>query len=295
MDFIQSAIEKARQERQLRSGAAPDVSVLHPPHTASQAPPAATADLLRSDLWASLSAIAPSDKELEGHHVYAHSRSSDGTAFDIMRTKLLHQLRSNNWRRVAVTSPTPNCGKSTLALNLAYSIARQSDLSCMLLEFDLRRPSMAAKLGVTEPPNFADVLTGNAEPEERLLRIGSNLAVGLNAVGRSDSAELLQQVETGRIVDRMEQRFAPDAMLFDMPPMLQADDTLGFIDQIDCVLLVAAAGSTSMTEIARCSDELKTRCNFLGVVLNKCRYLDQGDAYGYGSGYGYGAEGGQPY
>ena len=283
MDFIQSAIEKARQERQQRGAAAPAA-----PRPAVAPAPVneVTAELLRADLWASLPQIEPDDTVLERRHIYARKRSNEGAAFDIMRTKLMHQLRGNNWRRVAITSPTPNCGKTTLSVNLAYSIARQSDLSCMLLEFDLRRPSMARMLGVTDPPQFADVLSGRAHPEDELRRISPNLAVGMNAVERSDSAELLQLVETGRIVDRMEQRFAPDVMLFDMPPMLLTDDTLGFIDQIDCILLVAAAGSTNMAEIARCSDELKARCNFLGVVLNKCRYLDKGDAYGYGHVYG---------
>ncbi len=290
MDFIQSAIEKARQERQQRGEAPAAV----PRPTIAPAPlNEVTAELLRADLWADLPEISPSPAEMDRHHIHSRKRSSDGAAFDIMRTKLMHQLRSNNWRRVAITSPTPGCGKTTLSVNLAYSIARQSDLSCMLLEFDLRRPSMAKMLGVSDPPQFADVLTGDAEPEDRLRRIAGNFAVGLNSAERHDSAELLQMVETGRVIDRMEQRFAPDVMLFDMPPMLLADDTLGFIDQIDCVLLVAAAGSSSMAEIARCSDELKARCNFLGVVLNKCRYLDKKDAYGYGHSYGYGPDGGR--
>ncbi|MGY6409862.1 MAG: CpsD/CapB family tyrosine-protein kinase [Alkalilacustris sp.] len=296
MDFIQSAIEKARQERLLRSAGAAPALVQAPPSSIPSALSDATADLLRADLWAGLQEIRPREAHLERHHLHARTRSGEGAAFDMMRTKLLHELRSHNWRRVAITSPTPACGKTTLALNLAYSIARQRDLSCMLLEFDMRRPSIAGMLGVGDPPQFADVLSGDTEPEAALCRIGGNFAVGMNASARPDSAELLQRVETGRIVDRIEQRFAPDVMLFDMPPMLQADDTLGFIDQIDCVLLVAAAGSSSMAEIARCSDELKARCNFLGVVLNKCRYLDRSDAYGYGHGYGgYGPEGGRSF
>lgn len=282
MDFIQSAIEKARNERAQRASNVPlgDMAAPVPPEAAEG---------LRADLWASLPEVTPSDREMERHHIHARKRSAAAATFDIMRTKLLHQLRSHNWRRVAITSPTANCGKTTLALNLGFGLARQRDLSCMLLDFDLRRPSMAEMLGLRRPPQFSDVLTGAAEAEERLLRIGDNFALGVNAQPQPDSAELLQRVETGRTVDAIEHRFAPDAMIFDMPPMLLADDALGFIDQIDCVILVAAAGTSSMPEIARCSDELKARCNFLGVVLNMCRFFDSSDAYGYGYGYGYGA------
>ncbi len=294
MDFIQSAINKARQERRRQGDPTPSGSPAAAIHPQASAPLAsvraddAAPTPSRAALWAGLPAITPDPRALDRHHIHARQRGPEAAAFDIMRTKLLHQLRAHNWRRVAITSPTPHCGKTTLALNLAFGIARQRELGCMLLDFDLRRPSLAEMLGLQDPPQFADVLSGAARPEDGLRRIGDNFAIGLNARARTDSAELLQRVETGRIVDAIEQAYAPDAMLFDMPPMMVADDALGFIDQIDCVLLVAAAGSSSMPEIARCSDELKARCNFLGVVLNKCRYLDKSDAYGYGYGYGQG-------
>ena len=287
MDFIQSAIDKARKEREAR-GQPPEREGARTP---MPAPDEATPPDELTALWEGLTEIAPDDDHLERNHIYAHKRSASAASFDIMRTKLLHQLRSHNWRRVAVTSPTAACGKTTMALNLSFSLARQPDLRAMLIEFDLRRPAIAETLGLTNAPQFSQFLTGEADAEEVLRRIGPNFALGVNAESESDSSELLQRVETGRIMDALEQRYAPDVMLFDMPPMLLADDTLGFIDQIDCVVLVAAAGSSTLAEVKRCSEELKTRCNFLGVVVNMCRFASSGDAYGYGYGYGYGGYG----
>ncbi len=298
MDFIQSAIEKARRERQLRGGAAqPDQSVLlegdaplPPPRRTGDAAQATrrAADPIgeRDALWAGLPELHLRREDLERQRVVALGGGSEAATFDIMRTKLLQQMRSNKWRRVAITSPTAACGKTTLALNLAFSLARQRDIYSMLVELDLRRPSISKVLGLREARQFAKVLEGNAAPEEHLLRHGRNLLIGPSAHRTADPAELLQAVETGRMMDAVETRFAPDVMVFDMPPMLVSDDTLAFLDQIDCVLLVAAAGSSTMAEVTRCAEDLAARCNFLGVVLNKCRYLDGDDAYGYGYGPG---------
>ena len=290
MDFIRSAIEKARTERSQRNPQAagrPETSALPEAEPAAEDPQAR-----RDALWAGLTEFSPDARRLRRQRLYAKTSGGEAASFDIMRTKLLHQMRSNNWRRVAVTSPTPACGKTTLSLNLALSLGRQPDLRTMLVEFDMRRPSMAGLLRLPMEHQFSQVLEGTAQAEAHLARIGSNLAVGTNRAAAANSAELLQKVETGQIMDRVELAFGPDVMIFDMPPMLATDDTLAFIDQIDCVMLIAAAGSSTMAEISRCAEDLSARCNFLGVILNKCRYLDSGDAYGYGYGYGYGGYGG---
>lgn len=317
MDFIQSAIEKARRERLQRDGAPPvanaDADAVdarrpaagqpagreafaagegtahrHPTSrsAAARAAPGADPAAARAALWNSLPEIRLDRGTLERNRILAFSGGSEAATFDIMRTKLLQQLRNNNWRRVAITSPTAACGKTTLALNLAFSLARQPDIHSMLMEFDLRRPSISRSLGLSEPRQFSKVLRGDEPAEAHLLRHGRNLLLGPSAQRIGNPAELLQAVETGRVMDAVEARFAPDVMLFDMAPMLVSDDTLAFIDQIDCVLLVAAAGQSSMAEINRCAEDLASRCNFLGVVLNKCRYMDGDDAYGYGYGYG---------
>jgi Mrp family chromosome partitioning ATPase len=68
-------------------------------------------------------------------------------------------------------------------------------------------------------------------------------------------------------------------MLFDMPPLLVNDDTIGFLRHVDCAMVVAAAEHTSVKEIDECERELASHTNVLGVVLNKCRFT--GRKYGY--------------
>jgi len=72
-------------------------------------------------------------------------------AFDVLRTKLVATLRARGWHRVAITSATPDCGKSFVAANLAISLSRQSGLRTVLMDMDLRRPSLATMLGISAP------------------------------------------------------------------------------------------------------------------------------------------------
>lgn len=271
-DFILSAIQRARAERAARRPGGPEAASTQP------TPPAGP--------WDALPAFDPDPRHLERRLVRTLHASSDAKPFDIIRTKLLHQMRSNNWRRIAFASPDSGCGKTLLTINLALSMARQSDLATMAVELDMRRPSMARTLGLKSGQQLSEVLAGRAAASDQLSRIGSNLAVATNARPEPAAAELLASTSAAHVIDRMETDFAPHVMLFDLPPLLMTDDAMAFMDQIDCVLLVAAAERNTMAQITRCAEDLAARCNFLGVILNKCRFLPTEEQYGYGEGYG---------
>ncbi len=251
---------------------------------AAAAPPAAPPAARRA-LWAALAPFAADPRVLERNRIVAARAGAAATPFDMMRTKLLARMRENSWRRVAITSPSIACGKTMTSLNLAFSLSRQPDLHTMLIELDLRRPTLARVLGLpgttTGDRQFSRALEGGDPPEAHLLRHGTNLALATSRQPARNPAELLQGPGAAGVLDRLEQHYAPDLMIFDMPPMLMTDDTLAFIDQVDCVLLVGAAGTTSAEDVRRCQTDLEGRCNLLGVVLNKCRHPDRSERYGY--------------
>lgn len=278
MERIQAAIDKARQKRAVEKAAAPKGAV-------SDAVREIVAANLPEDLkevWAGLSVFSPKPAHLEDNRVVAHQAGPLSGPFEIMRTKLLLQMRANSWRRVAITSPTSDCGKTTISTNLAFCLARQSDLRIMLVDLDLRRPSVASTLGVTRDLQLSRALAGTDPIEAHMMRIGANFAFAVNKSPTGNPAELLQGVQAAEVLDRIEALFAPDIILFDMAPMLVADDTIGFLDQVDCALLVAAAERSTLEEIGKCEADLAARTNALGVVLNKCRYRDKAESYGYG-------------
>ena len=232
--------------------------------------------------WRALPAYHPDPKHLERGRCVSFAGGPAAAHFDVMRTKLLQQIRGKSWRRIAITSPGPNCGKTMICLNLAFSLARQHDVRCIVIEMDLRRPSMARILGDTSGHQLAEVLAGKAQAADHLIGHGRNLGFGTNRKPSPHSAELLQSPEAAAALDLIEARYQPTLMLFDMPPMQISDDTMAAMGLMDAALLVGAAESTTVAEIDRCEQELATRTNVIGVVLNKCRYLDKSEGYGYG-------------
>jgi len=278
MERIQSAIQKARAAR--AQDAAPDVRQDSRPTPLAAAPD--PADLSASSrLWAALPGLELNTSALQKSRILVSQTGDLATPFDVLRTRMLHQMRLNNWRRVAITSPGSGCGKTTLCLNLAFSFARQRDSRTMVIDLDMRRPSMAKLLQTPKERAFSRALEGQSSPEEHMVCYRERLTFGVNHRPTDNSAELLQSSGAANVIDRLEERYQPDVMLFDTPPMLACDDTFAFLDQIDCVLLVAAAEATTAEELEKCEREIGTRSNLLGVVLNKCRLLDKAYSYGY--------------
>ncbi len=274
MEKIQSAIEKARASRSAEAVATGTASA-----SASAVAPAASAADAKAAAWSALGAGQIDPARMRKTRIVAMTGGADAVPFDMLRTKVLQQMRANGWKRLAFTSPTPACGKSTIALNLAFSLARQAELRTILCELDLRRPMLKAILGLAAAKSFSSVLEGRADFADVAVRYGDGLAVAVNDGPVRQAAELLQSSSVPAALARVEALYGPDLMLFDMPPMLVSDDVMGFMGQVDAVLLVAAAETTTTKEIDACERELAGQTNVMGVVLNKCHFM--GREYGY--------------
>ena len=188
--------------------------------------------------------------------------------FDALRTRLLKALHDNRWSRVAITSPTKGCGKTMVACNLAFSLARQPETRCMLIDLDLRVPRVAERLGQRDPYAIEPFLCGDVPARDHLRRSGANLAFALNTTRVGNAAELVQSRRVAAtLAATWEHR--PNVVLFDLPPMLTSDDVLAFLPNVDGVLLVVGGGETRAREIEECERLMADHTNFLGVVLNK--------------------------
>ncbi|QCO58109.1 CpsD/CapB family tyrosine-protein kinase (plasmid) [Pseudorhodobacter turbinis] len=274
MEKIQSALAKARAERETTArGATPAPMPSEVPVSNCDADSVDAA-------WKALPEMSISADLMTRNRIVAFEGGRDAMVIDMLRTRTLQQMRDNGWRRLAITSPTAACGKSTIALNLALSLQRQSQMRTVLMELDLRRPSMARLTGIKENISFGHVLEGTRDFRDNALRYGNNLAISSNPKPWRDSAELLSGSNVQAALTAIETEFAPDVMLFDMPPMLEIDDMMAFARNVDCVLLVAGAEASTIKEIDMCETELATQTNVMGVILNKCRYM--GAEYGYG-------------
>jgi Mrp family chromosome partitioning ATPase len=234
----------------------------------------------RNELWTRLRTRQPDRQFLAKNRIVTSHRSDPAHAtFDVMRTRILQLLRQNKWTSLAITSPTPGCGKTVTALNLAFSLAHQKDCRTVMLDLDLRRPQISKLLGVQDAPCMENFLNGRSNVEDVFLRFSENLAIGANRFPVGFAAELLQSSRTAEVLEDMKQKLEPDVVVFDLPPLLCGDDVLAFLPRVDCAILVVAAGSSKLSEIDACEEDISSKTNMLGVVLNKCWYAPE--IYGY--------------
>lgn len=205
----------------------------------------------------------------ENRIITIDNEDPNSISFDILRTQVLAKMEANNWRTLAITSPTPACGKTVVAINLALSIAKQTDYTALLVDFDLRRPQVAAYLGLPKDISFADYLDGKIEFNDTLVNPGIPRFVVLpNRRPVKNSTEILTSRKVKSVVADLRDRYEKRICIFDLPPLKSTDDAIAFLPQVDCVLMVVASGETKPSEVKDCRRQLQSS-NLLGVVLNK--------------------------
>ena len=280
MEKIQSAIAKARAQR---DGQTATPAAQRPPEQAPAggAPAPSQGAPHSGAAWDALPSADVSLRRLRAQRIVTLDRNREAAEFDKLRTRMLQQMQANNWRRVAITSPGPSSGKSTIVLNLGFSLSRQSRSRTLICETDLRRPSLKKICGLKTERDFIEVVNGNAPFADHGLRLRPNLAIGVAQSPVMMPAELLQDPKLATILNDVEATYDPTVMMFDMPPFQVSDDMMAFADKVDCVMIVAAAERTKMPELDACEREIANVTNVLGIVLNKCRYANSETSYDY--------------
>ena len=221
--------------------------------------------------WGALAEIQLDTTSYPQNRVVTHSGAPASATFDLMRTRLLQQARQHGWRRIGIVSPHSGCGQTTLLANLLFSLARQKDTRSLIFDFDLRRRGLSKLLHQNPDQELSHVLEGGAQFGDLARRHGGNVAAAFNRSPMESAAELLQSPQTGALLNTVQVTYQPDIMLFDLPPLMGADDSLGFLERLDCALLVAAAGETTVTQIDMAERQVSDMTNVMGIVLNKCR------------------------
>jgi Mrp family chromosome partitioning ATPase len=191
-------------------------------------------------------------------------------AYRMLRTQVLQRMDAHAWRSLAVFSPGRDEGKTTTAINLAVSLAGGRLHTVLLVDFDFRQPMIASRLGLTPEFGVDDVLAGSASLEDCLYHPeGFDRFVVLPARATlGNSSETLAGPRGRELVAEIRKRYPDRIIVFDLPPVLHADDALSFAPLIECGLVVAAEGKTRRNDLVR-TVELLVNTPLVGTVLNR--------------------------
>jgi Mrp family chromosome partitioning ATPase len=278
MEYIQKALELAREQRQqkIANGEIPETGEKRTTTTLQKHPASATvskkADFQGVPETVELSQpfITTPQATFEQHRIVAGNKGSAAAdKFDMLRTQIFQEMNAKGWRTLGITSPMPRCGKTTVAINLCVSMAKACRKDVVLVDLDLRNPTVANYLGIESTPDLSDILDGRISFRGPLVNSGvPRLLIIPNKKTYLNSSEALASPEAIALAQNLKAVDDFQIVVFDLPPALPTDDTLAFLPNVDCILVVLADGTTTKQELADTQQLLK-HTNLLGFVLNQ--------------------------
>lgn len=203
----------------------------------------------------------PKTAPFGGHHSEAYNR---------LRMNIQSLEHSEDTRVIVVTSPLPRDGKTTSAINLAYTLL-EAGRRVLLIDADLRRGSIGSRLGATWGPGLAEVLRDAVPLEQAVRRLEvegvGQLAFLTAGVLPEEPARLLAAERMRLLISQVRQQY--DAVILDSPPLNVVPDAALLGSLSDGVLIVARAGATAPEALAFTVEQLRNvRAPLLGAVLN---------------------------
>jgi capsular exopolysaccharide synthesis family protein len=242
-----------------------------------------------------------------------HTDSADGArqalpdaeaeVFRMMRAHLRYFNVDRELRTLLVASAAPGDGKTTVARNLAEAAATMGS-RVLLMETDLRRPTLSRQLSLEPSPGLAGVLIGALPLSEAIQAVAlKSPADGRQSPGRSldvliagalpppNPAELIESQAMKSLLADVRSEY--DLVVIDTPPLTAVSDAFPLLSQVDGVIIVGRVGRNRRDVAARLHETLKgVDAPLLGVVANAFKPGRLGSySYSYGYGYGYRSEG----
>lgn len=214
--------------------------------------------------------IKPDPVHLEQERILGPGASGvNGGPYKMLRTQVLRRMEQLGTNTLAVMSAHMGAGKTLTAINLAIAIAAETGRTALLVDVDLRNPSVSQRLGFAPVLGIEDCIKARQPVQEAMVKIaGYDRLTVLPAKNKVESSsELLTDEVAGRLVQELKARYANRVIIFDLPPVLEADDALAFSKHIDAGLLVVREGKTKREDINRTIDVLRD-LKIVGTVLN---------------------------
>lgn len=209
--------------------------------------------------------------------------------FRLLRTRVKALSKDFKLRTILITSALPGEGKTTVAANLAGSLSRIEGLRVLLVDFDLRHPSLHTIFGVEAGSRTPSALEGEVPWQDAIYRLNQGLDVLFGFHQLEEPDRLLQGARLEKLIEEVKAEY--DVVILDSAPMLAVADTHSLVPLVDCGLFVINADSTPIGAAKEALSMLRDKV--AGCVVNRVTHLKTEDYYrnsGYGYGYGYGSK-----
>jgi protein-tyrosine kinase len=283
--FIDKALEKAKAEKQKHqdgrtaglTGPPPSKApVTPPPLTGGETPPAAIT------YSATRTMPVQQDALRQRRIITMIDDNLVREEYKILRTQILQRTREQQKNTLMITGALPNEGKTLTTINLAISLSHEVDKTVLLVDADLRHPSVHNYFGIPSSPGLVDYLAGSVPLSDLLVHPQGFDKLVILPGGRavSGAAELVSSPMMGTLVQELKHFYPDRYVLFDLPPVLSYADPLAFAPFVDGIILVVEMGRTPKADIQKVASLFKDY-PVLGFVLNKVDKRDHDCHYYY--------------
>jgi len=186
--------------------------------------------------------------------------------FRYLGVRLRHIQQKHPFKRLLITSSVPEEGKSTIAANLACTLARRQQQKVLLLDGDLRRPTLERQFGLGKLPGLCELLEVGSSTGMNICQLDS-LGCYILPAGDlpTDPLALLQSEKLPVLMDLLSSWF--DWIVIDSPPVLPLGDTSVWMRLAEAILLVTRPGKTSKRQLQQCIEVIE-QPKLLGALVN---------------------------
>jgi len=208
MEKIKQALDKARQERQ-QSGVQPSKDKAQP-----------ASDVSSIEYTRTQSVESSNERMRENRLISSMEQSEYTDALKILSTQVLQRMNENHWKSIAITSARYATGKTTIAINLGLSIAREVEYTVLVVDANLRHPNLHEYFGIKPQKGLSEYLTSELELSDILINPkGVDHFVILPAgMPHLASSELLGSPRMCSLVEELTSRYPKRIIIFDLPP-----------------------------------------------------------------------------
>ncbi len=195
--------------------------------------------------------------------------SPEVESYKMIRTQILNKTSAKGWNTLMITSALPDEGKTTTAINLSMTFAREFDRTVLLVDCDFIRQNVHELLGIKSEKSLIDYLLDDSPITELLIWPGIEkftLISGERTV--YDSSELLGSPRMKELFKELKTRYCDRMVFFDVPPLLSSADALTFASLVDGIILVVQAGKTQLNDVRKALEMIPEN-KLVGLILNR--------------------------